>query len=319
MKNWFLLVLISSHGLFAQLNPIYTNLNQNNAAYHPAYAGLDHSLSITGTFRSQWSGIPGAPNQRLLSAHFPLYIASGGIGVVFESSITGLRSMNKFRLQYSYQKQIGSGIIGIGAGIGFMNLKMDGNSYRTPTGTYQDGSIFDHQDYVLTNGFENAGALGVETGAYYQGTNFETGITLSNLNQPVFKFNEYQSSLLPILSFTSHYRKEINKEWTSISSLLAVTDFRVAQTIITSGFLFKENFLISGGFRGFSKTTADALIFQAGVKISENWKMLYSYEIGMNGIGRASAGSHEIGINYNLNKSFGKGIPPRIIYSPRFL
>jgi type IX secretion system PorP/SprF family membrane protein len=319
MRIWILIFVVISFELQAQLLPLYSNLNQNNAAYHPAYAGMDHSLSITGTFRSQWSGIIGAPTHRLLSANFPLYVANGGIGVVFESSNTGLRSLNKFKMQYSYQLELGSEILGLGAGLGFMNLRMDGNNYRTPTGSYQDGNFIDHNDNVLTTGIENSGTLGIEAGIYFQGEQFEVGTTISNLNRPVFKFNEFENSINPSISFTSHFRKAINKEWTSISSLLVVSDFETLQSVFTTGFLLRELFFISGGLRGFNRKNGDGMILQSGLKISENWKMLYSYEIGLSGIGRTSSGSHEIGINYNLNKAFGRGIPPRIIYSPRFL
>jgi type IX secretion system PorP/SprF family membrane protein len=319
MKLWHSLFLFFPLGLFAQLSPLYTNLSQLKSAYHPAYAGMEYSFSMTGTFRSQWSGIPGAPSQKLLAVHFPLYLAGGGIGIVMESNTTGLRTFNKFSGQYSFHKALGRSVLGLGGSISLLNLRFDGNRFRTPTGSYNDGIFIDHNDAVLTTGFEQSNSISFEAGIYYQSADFEAGITLANFNQPTFQFTDFASPINSVLTISSQYSKEINNDITSISSALLISDLISIQSIFLTGFVLKENFQISGGFRGYNKNSMDGFIAQTGLKISENWKMLYSFELGLSGIGRASGGSHEIGINYNLNKSFGRGIPPRIIYSPRFL
>jgi hypothetical protein len=39
----------------------------------------------------------------------------------------------------------------------------------------------------------------------------------------------------------------------------------------------------------------------------------------MSGLQEVTDGSHEVMLNFNLNKPIGKGKPPKIIYNPRFL
>ena len=45
----------------------------------------------------------------------------------------------------------------------------------------------------------------------------------------------------------------------------------------------------------------------------------YAYDYTTSNFGQFNSGSHEIMINYNLNKVIGNPLPARIIYNPRFL
>jgi hypothetical protein len=57
----------------------------------------------------------------------------------------------------------------------------------------------------------------------------------------------------------------------------------------------------------------------AGMKVTQNVTIAYAYDLPISGLSATNLGSHEIMLNYNLNKVFGAGVPPKIIYNPRFL
>ena len=52
---------------------------------------------------------------------------------------------------------------------------------------------------------------------------------------------------------------------------------------------------------------------------NEHYTLSYAYDIGLSALRGSHEGTHEILLNYNLNKLIGAGLPPKIIYNPRFL
>ena len=69
--------------LFSQQSTNNSLYMFNEFRWNPAYAGLDHSLSVTGLYRGQWVGgaLKDVPSTQMLSAHLPLYVLNGGGGL----------------------------------------------------------------------------------------------------------------------------------------------------------------------------------------------------------------------------------------------
>ena len=82
---------------------------------------------------------------------------------------------------------------------------------------------------------------------------------------------------------------------------------------------YNEKFLAGTSFRGYNANSIDAVAIIAGIKLGENISMAYAYDLTLSGLNAVSYGTHEIMLNYNLNKPVGKGRPPKIIYNPRSL
>jgi hypothetical protein len=78
---------------------------------------------------------------------------------------------------------------------------------------------------------------------------------------------------------------------------------------------------IFGGvsLRGYGKNSFDAAVLFAGMKLNDNLSVAYAYDIGLSALNQIHRGSHEIVLNFNLNKVIGDGLLPKIIYNPRFL
>ncbi|MEL6143553.1 MAG: type IX secretion system membrane protein PorP/SprF, partial [Bacteroidota bacterium] len=107
-------LLAFSFSLHAQQLAQYSLYFLDPVQLNPAYAGLDNSLSATGTYRSQWSGLPGNPVGQRLSAHLPLYIISSGIGFDAEIDELGARRYTRFGLSYNYQLVRGRSVWSLG-------------------------------------------------------------------------------------------------------------------------------------------------------------------------------------------------------------
>ena len=74
------------------------------------------------------------------------------------------------------------------------------------------------------------------------------------------------------------------------------------QTDVSAIFRYNENIFFGGGLRGYNTNSLDAVSMIAGFKLSENVTLGYGYDFTLSNINLVSNGSHEIQINYNLNK-----------------
>jgi type IX secretion system PorP/SprF family membrane protein len=87
----FMLLLIAGSG-WAQDIPLFTQKLTNSFIYNPAIAGHTHG-SITYGYRQNYSNVPGAPKNHLLSLHTPFANHKMGIGVnVFQEDVNFVRN-----------------------------------------------------------------------------------------------------------------------------------------------------------------------------------------------------------------------------------
>ena len=56
-----------------------------------------------------------------------------------------------------------------------------------------------------------------------------------------------------------------------------------------------------------------------GTKINPKYSISYSFDTGLSAIKYTNEGTHELRMTYNLNKVISTGLPPKIIYNPRYL
>lgn len=318
MSRLIVLFLMVSVSLLGQQRPTYSLYFENLTNINPGYVGLDNSLSITGVIRNQWIGILGNPRQQVITAHMPYDLVNGGLGIVFESDQTGLRKDTRTSIQYSYHLTNSSNrALSIGIGLGFFQRNMDGSGYRTPSGQYLDGNPFDHNDQVLSLQQENASTIFVDLGIFYRSKDWEGGVSMTNLNAPSAAVNDYSLVFERTLHLFGRYYYELSSKYKLIGNIALLSNLQQNQILIHSAFQIKDNIVLGIGVRGINEV--DALILQGGIKLNDQWKLVYAYDTGISAFSNALGGSHEIGLNFNINKRIGGGVPPRIIYSPRFL
>ena len=118
---------------------------------------------------------------------------------------------------------------------------------------------------------------------------------------------------------TMAYNWELGNSLMVKPSVMMKSDLQETQIEISTIVEYNDNIFGGVAFRGYNKNTIDAATFLAGTKLSEKITLAYSYDLTLSSYNSVSRGSHEILINYNLNKKIGAGIPPRIIHNPRFL
>lgn len=307
----------------AQQSQQYTMYMLNKYAFNPAYAGLDNSLSMTGVYRKQWVGLVGSPESQQVNAHLPFYYLRGGLGINIGNDVAGAERNTSATVSYNYWVPVDkTSLFTIGLSAGIIQKSLDGNLLRTPEGTFIDGVYTNHNDRFLPASAVSAYSPTFNFGLYFKNERIEAGLSVNNLTEPKTSL-DLDSQSADILFNRNYFLTlglnfDIGSSWTVLPSVFAQSD--LVQTEVHFSTIIRHNDNIFGGvsFRGYNSTTVDALAFLAGMKLNERVTLSYSYDLTLSALNTVSRGSHEILLNYNLNKPIGKGLLPKIIYNPRY-
>jgi len=325
MKKTFLplsFLLAFCYFLNGQQPVQYSMYMLNKHAFNPGYAGLDQSLSLTGVFRKQWVGLEGSPSSQQVNAHMPFYLWGGGVGINIGNDVLGAQRNTSAFASYNYQIPVKkTGILSLGVSGGIIQKSLDGTKLRAPEGTYTDGEVFNHNDNFLPLSLVTSIVPSFNLGVYFQSEKLEAGISSSNLLEPTLKLVENLTEIQLERNYFlfASYKIELSNSFTLIPSIFAKSDITQTQIEISTILNYNDNIFLGGSFRGYNSQTIDAVVMLAGVKLNEKTTLSYSFDLTLSDLNSVSKGSHEILLNYNLNKPIGKGIPPKIIYNPRFL
>ncbi len=315
-----LLTLLSIFWLLpcmAQQGQQYSLQMLNRYQFNPGYAGMDASLSINGAYRTQWENLPGNPRQQHLNAHMPFYLLNGAFGISLSNESIGAEKNLSLGISYNYVYETDFGLFSLGLRGGIYQKTFDGTILRTIDGDYE-GQI-DHRDPNLPNSVVRGLVPSFDLGLYFAGDYFDFGIattrfTTGEVNlgdavrfKPRQEFNAFFEYFIESFDYVNLY-----------PTLFVKSDLRETQIELLLRAVYDE-FLTAGvGFRGYNKNSFDAVIIMAGLKISEQFSLAYAYDWTLSPLQSVSSGTHEIVLNYNLNKLIGTGLPPRVIYNPRF-
>lgn len=289
----------------------------NKYAFNPAFAGLDFSLSANLMYRNQWEGLPSNPTEIHINAHIPMYIWSGAVGGMIERRSFGVLNQTSVLGSYNYVTDTPFGLISFGGRIGLSQLAIDGSAIITPEGIYTGG--FTHNDPILLESQDQGIGMRWDAGSFFYNKKIQAGIAISNVPSSKIGLENTSFEQKTHVNGYFQYNFLINDEVELMQSILLKTDLNKIQSDISS--LFKINGNIFGGIslRGYSSRSFDAVVFIAGMRISDQYTLSYSYDMGLSGLRRGHEGTHEILLNYNLRKLIGTGQPPKIIYNPRYL
>lgn len=290
----------------------------NTYAINPAYAGMDYSLSVTAAFRSQWTGLQGGPRTAYVNAHVPVYLWNGAVGFEAFSDQVGAENNTSLAASYNYVSNLGFGLFSIGGKLGMFQKSLDGSFLRTPNGDYLDGNI-NHNDPLLSQDDQNGIGLTYAAGLYAIIGNGQGGLSFNRM--PASSVNigaaniELSTFINGYFKYTYAYSNEIEIE----PSVLIRSDFKETQTDISLHAKINGNVFGGIGLRGYNSNSLDAIIISGGVNFKKNYTLTYSFGTGLSELKRVNEGSHEVSLNYNLQKILGAGIPPKVIYNPRNL
>jgi len=285
---------------------------------NPAYAGLDYSLSIDAIVRSQYTGLPGQPRMQYLSGHIPTYFLSGAIGFEIQRATEGAFNHISTTASYNYVHNLPFGFLSTGIRLGALQTTIDGSQLRTQAGDYDLGT-FNHNDPILQNATFSGLTPLWELGVFLYMGKPQFGVSISRT--PTLKQTVGNASigLVTHMDLYAEYRIEYSNLLHFLPSILLKSDLNIVQTDISILTEINGNVFGGVGIRGYSSSSLDAISITAGMNLGRNYRLSYSYDIGLSELKRVNEGSHEILLNYNLKKLIGLGNNPKVEYNPRNL
>ncbi len=278
----FLLFQLNSS---AQHVPHYTQYMYNMSILNPAYAGVRGDLSAGLLGRIQWVGVEGAPRTNTLFVNGR--IANGlAMGVSIVQDKLGLYKGMTYNLDMSYTM-----VMSHYSRLSF-GLKGGLNSYRN---YLSQGITPDTDSYPDTRG----SSANIGMGAFYFDEKFYAGISIPSLlfSNPFQTNNQFNGEMNINFFVTGGMLAEINRD------LLFKPSFMLKYTYGTPvSFDINSNFYYNKKLEfGLSFRYMDSVSAMIAFIINENFRIGYSYDYTLTGLGSYYGDSHELMLLYDVN------------------
>lgn len=330
MKRIFILIVLfisGAHLLFAQQKPQYTQYLFNNLLINPAVTGIENYTDVRAGYRSQWTGLTGAPVTQYLTIDAPLgraflqgdatafpagggenpssrlytqnYMASEphhGIGLSVVSDVTGPISQTNIDANYAYHIGLASNLnLAAGVTAGISHASLDRSQLNTGN---------DQTDLALTNGSgpwrpDLGFGVWLYSSTYYVGASalqlLPSDLHFTNSTDP-----KYEAKTIPEYFLTAGVKVFLTDDVTLLPSFLVKELKAVPVTYdINAKLSFRDKLWIGGSYRH-----GDSFGVLAGLNISSFINVGYSYDFTTSQLNTVSNGTHEIVISLLLNNRY---------------
>ena len=309
-----ILLLLFINGRVSAQDPVFSQFYAAPMQLNPALTGLVAAPVLTLNYRNQWPSIPNAYSTYAVS--FSQYIPkiNSGLGVLIEADIAGggIYSTYKGGLFYSYDIRFSKKLF-IRAGIDayFVNSRLsNGQLVFLDQLNPETGAVDNNGNVNPTNEFINNQSFSyfdMGAGFLFNSPWFHAGVSIKHLTIPKESFIKKQedgSEELPLRitinigsEFQLSKRNKIKNKTFLSPNALFIKQREFHQLNIGA---YLRYGLFSGGiWLRHTFTNTDAVILMVGVR-KGIFKIGYSYDFTVSGLGMKSGGAHEVSISFNF-------------------
>jgi type IX secretion system PorP/SprF family membrane protein len=285
----------------SQQDAQYTQYMYNMNVLNPAYAGSKTgTLSASLLGRTQWVGIPGAPQTAVLSVHSPI-TNQMGLGVSILADKIGPINEQFLYADYSYTIPVGyydNLAFGIKGGISLVNAKL---------------SDLDLNEYGDANFLSNINNLqpNIGFGVFYYSDIYYVGLSIPNLLSTTYleKGDGFESTINKRnhMFLTGGYVFDLSYDWKFKPSIMSKIAMGAPISLdLSANFLFDDTFEVGTSYRW-----GDSVSLLLNAKVTDNIRVGYSYDFTTSELNKFNSGSHELIVLFDLMTSYE-------IISPRF-
>ena len=308
VKNCFaavllLVVMITARQGSAQQNPLFTQYMFNGLVINPAYSGSHESMTTTFAVRSQWTGLKGAPQTQVASVHSPLKLSRSAAGAVLVHDEVSVVNQYMAYGTYAYRIPVSkTGKLSVGgqAGVTYYQANLSELNILTSNGQ-PDPTFYQNESRLMPN-------LGI--GIYYYSKKSYVGLSLPTLinnrwnNQDAYtqarqKRHYFLSAghVFP-LSPGLKFKPNVLLKWEEGGPF---------QYDINANMLIRETLWIGVSYR--MEDSVDGLI---ELNLNNQLSLGYSYGYPISSIAAVQSGTHEVVLNYRINRN------KHVVFSPRY-
>lgn len=299
--------------IHAQKEPQYTQYMYNIGSFNPAYVGTVATPDITGLYRAQWTGIPGAPRTMRFGINYPLANEKHGLGLNVVNDQIGPTGQTYMDISYSFQVFLDDETklsFGIDAGGSLLNVD------------FSKGDFEVENDPILQNQNVNSFYPTVGAGVFLYRDYWYVGLSVPNFltegiyNDEVAGIVEDKQQFNFIGGYVFDIRDNLKFKPAFLMNYLSGSPLNVN---LSANFLINDAFTVGASYR-----LDNAISGLAGFQVSGSTFIGYAYDYNTNTLGEFAQGSHEIILKFYLGTGSGTDRPARIkkkgrqIDSPRF-
>ena len=296
----------------AQQAPQYTQYIFNELVINPGYSGSKDILNVNATYRSQWTGLEGAPSTQTLSVDGSIRNTRLGWGFHLLNDVAGAQSQTgaygniAARVHLSRKSQLS---FGIAAGVAQYTL--DGTKLNPGD---------DIPDKAIPPTKETEILPDAKLGIFFNTERYYAGISVANLI-PFKSENRMIATPQRHYFLSTGYMFDLGAYVRLKPSLLLKEDFKGPANLDMNAFVVLYNRLwLGGSYRTaipiftevkmdeLNKRNAWALLAQ--VYATPKFRIGYSYDVSLTKLRDYS--SHEVSLGYSFfRKQNGRTITPR--------
>lgn len=282
-------LLLAGISAYGQQDVHYTQSMYNRVYFNPAAAGAQGKACVSAIHRSQWVGFEGAPSTQNVNFDMPLKKLNGGFGLSLLNDRLGFEQNNEVKASLSYGRIIGPGRLSAGISAGLAIKGIIDPDWETPDGSNPGN------DPSIPVGGQRAIRPDVSVGFLYNVTNWYVGLSMSNTLEQRLDYSGGQG-----IQSERHYFVMAGYEY-PLNRDLSLQPFLMLKTDASSFYQF--DFSVRGMYdnkywAGLAYRYQDAVSLLMGMRINENLKVGYAYDLGVSSLRKVHAGSHEIMLNY---------------------
>ena len=296
MKYLTTIVILFSYCLsaFGQQESINSQYIFNPLSVNPGYTGFFKTLTANAMYRFQSLGIYGAPVTQTLTIHSPLRLQQAALGLQVWNQSLGVSRQTSALISSAYNFQAGSLTVSFGLQTGIRISETDFTKLTTKQG---NDPVFEEKakSYSPNFGF----------GIYVHNRDLYAGISLPEL---IITNNDNTTTTIRPLIVLGGYVFDLNENVKfKPNGMVKIVNFRIVEYNINTSFIFQEVLLVGVAYRPGTAITGLLQLY-----ITDQLQFGYTYDASLNDLSKASAGSHEISIQYifrHLRKN---------VFSPRY-
>lgn len=335
MKNLYLVVtcgfLLNFAG-FAQQRPQYTQYIFNNYLLNPAISGIENYIDLKAGYRTQWTGLDGAPVTNYISVNAPLgknflsgdansfggqennpmsrsylqnYMAAEphhGIGMHAVLDRAGPISRVDVNATYAYHLGLSEKLnIALGVAVGISKVSLD----------YSKITLENNQDPAIVASETDRLKPDLGAGLWIYGPQYFVGLSAQQLLGQTLNFtnnSQYtQGKAVPHFFLTAGYKVFLADDIAAVPSVMIKKVSPAPNSYDANLKLaFRDKFWVGGSYRH-----NDSFSALAGFNVSYLFNLSYSYDFTTSELGNVSSGTHEIVLGLLLNNRYKVTCPQR--------
>jgi len=310
--------LLLSQPVSAQQDAQYSQYMFNGIYINPAYAGYKEVLNVHTFYRSQWTGITGAP--RSMSLAVDAIANSGNVGLALQVASDKLGAQNNLSIYGNYAYRIrmnddGSSRLALGFGVGMAQLGIDG-SMLNPNNPEPNQPV----------GMQSTIVPDARVGVYFANDKYYAGFSVDNLIATYIDIDRYAfiPQPKPHYYLTAGALFPLSEDFQLKPSFLLKDDRGGPTSLDVNAFLMIKDFIwIGGSYRTGVKlydksylqkdlTPRNSAVAAIQIFPSEKLRIGYGYDFSIGPLQGYSSGTHEVSIAYSFIKQNIRIATPRV-------